>query len=365
MHPPFIIYPKNTKREGIFKESKINPIKYLREINDCLCYPIYVGRYIAYCYFNIEYASLGVSLANLFTPVDRKDLDKKPDIIFMYGVSNINVNEPLYYFDKKEKMYIGITPYNEKMTYFGYMKKMLLTMHNLKSIDNDELPLHGAMVSIRLVDGRKKNIILIGDSGAGKSETLEALKNILDEEVSEMITIFDDMGVIDKDLIAYGTETGAFIRMDDLDNGYAYKEIDRAILMNPDQKNARTIIPITSLKEVIKGYNFDMLLYANNYEDKKGIKIFNNYNDAIKVFLEGKRKAKNTTSEEGIVTSFFANPFGPYQKRKKVSKLLNEYFFKIFKRKIIVGEIYTRLGIENEEKSGPQSAAKELIKFIK
>ena len=94
------------------------------------------------------------------------------------------------------------------------------------------------------------NIVIVGDSGAGKSETLEALRNLLDEKISDMVTIFDDMGAINKDLIAYGTETGAFVRMDDLDIGYAYKELDRAILMNPDKKNARTIIPITSLKDI-------------------------------------------------------------------------------------------------------------------
>lgn len=30
--------------------------------------------------------------------------------------------------------------------------------------------------------------------------------------------------------LAYGTEIGAFVRLDDLDIGYAYKEIDRSIL---------------------------------------------------------------------------------------------------------------------------------------
>ena len=31
----------------------------------------------------------------------------------------------------------------------------------------------------------------------------------------------------------------------------------------------------------------------------------------------------------------------------------------------IIGELYTRLGILNEEKSGPLGAAKALVKFIK
>ena len=364
LHPPFIVYPKNTKREGIFRGCEVNPIEYLNDTSDFILYPIYVGRFIAYCYFNIEYASLGVSLANLFTPVKRSDLNKKPDIIFMYGVENENLNEPYYYKDE-DNMYVGITPLNTEMTYFGYMKKMLLTMHNLKCIDNKELPLHGAMVSLTLINEKKTNIIIVGDSGAGKSESLEALKNILDDDISEMVTVFDDMGVVSKDLIAYGTETGAFVRMDDLDNGYAYQEIDRAILMNPDKKNARTIIPISSLDDIIKGHNVDIILYANNYSDKEGIKVFNDYKEALNVFKEGKRKAKATTSEEGIVTSYFANPFGPVQRQEEVDILLEKYFKEFSDRGIIIGELYTRLGILNEEKSGPLGAAKALVKFIK
>lgn len=363
LHPPFIIYPKNTKREGIFKECNFNPLKYFENNDDFLCYKIYVGRFAAYCYFNIEYASLGVSLANLFTPINKKEV--KPDIIFIYGIENKKINKPMYYHDNKLDIYVGVTPYNDEMTYFGYMKKMLLTMHNLKCIDNNELPVHGAMVSIKLINDKRTNIIIVGDSGAGKSETLEALKNCLDEKISEITTIFDDMGVIDNDLLAYGTETGAFVRMDDLDNGYAYQEIDRAIFMNPNKNNSRIIIPVSSLKDIVKGAPIDIILYANNYENKKGMRVFNDYKDAIKVFKEGKRKAKFTTSEEGIVTSYFANPFGPLQRKEEVNVLLEKYFKNIFNKKIVVGEIYTRLGIVGEEKKGPLEAAKTLIKYIK
>ena len=85
----------------------------------------------------------------------------------------------------------------------------------------------------------------------------------------------------------------------------------------------------------------------------------------MNIFKEGKRKAKKTTSEEGIVTSYFANPFGPVQEKEKVDILLEQYFKKLFDRNIVVGEIYTRLGIDGLEKEGPLKAAKELIKFIK
>ena len=366
LHPPFIVYPKNTKRSGIFRECPVNPITYLdeKDLENYICYPIYIGRFKAYVYFNIEYASLGVSLANLFTPIATKDLVEKPDIILMYGVNNKDLNEPFYYHDKEEDIFVGITPNNDEMTYFGYLKKILLTLHNIKCIERGEIPLHGAMVSITLVNGKTTNVVLIGDSGAGKSETLESLKNIMDDDISEMITVFDDMGTMNKDLVCFGTETGAFVRMDDLDIGYAYHEIDRAIFMNPDRKNARTIIPITPLSEVVKGHRVDMVLYANNYEEKDGIHLFNNKEEALEVFKAGKRRAKGTTSETGLVSSYFANPFGPVQKQDLMEPLLDEIFGKLFDKKILVGEIYTKLGTK-DAKEGVIKAAEDLIEFIR
>ena len=32
---------------------------------------------------------------------------------------------------------------------------------------------------------------------------------------------------------------GAFVRLDDMASGYAYREMDRAIFMNPDKINSR------------------------------------------------------------------------------------------------------------------------------
>ena len=45
--------------------------------------------------------------------------------------------------------------------------------------------------------------------------------------------------------------------------------------------------------------------------------------------------------------------------------MIYEDYKNLFDNNVIVGEIYTRLGLEGEEKSGPLKAAKELVKFIK
>ena len=88
-------------------------------------------------------------------------------------------------------------------------------------------------------------------------------------------------------------------------------------------------MPVATYKEIIKGYPIDFFFYANNYEEVengKSISYFDNPEDAIKVFKAGARMAKGTTTEKGLVESYFANPFGPAQKQKETDELLDKYF---------------------------------------
>ena len=105
--------------------------------------------------------------------------------------------------------------YADVIEYFGYLKKMILTLHNLAMIEKGWLPLHGAMINLTLQDGTKKGVIMIGDSGAGKSETIEALTNLSEDVIVSREIIFDDMGSLHLDeqgqIRAQGTEIGAFV----------------------------------------------------------------------------------------------------------------------------------------------------------
>jgi hypothetical protein len=248
------------------------------------------------------------------------------------------------------------------------MKKIILTVYNIEMISVGGLPIHGACVSLTLKDHRQKNIILIGDSGAGKSETLEALRQVASDYVVDMVTIFDDMGTLliegDK-MFAYGTEIGAFVRTDDLENGYTYKVFDRAIFMNPSLSNARIVLPISSYDDITTGVEIDTILYANNYEEKnEKIRLFTDKEEAITIFKRGARVAKGTTKEIGLVQTFFANPFGPVQLQEETNILLDKYFNYFFDNNIKVGEIYTGLALPNGAEN-PLYAATELLKKLK
>ena len=376
LETPFITYPKKNTRSGMFKEVKENPLKYANINKDhWFCYPAKVGELLTYIYFHRDYMEHGITLCNLFEMARIEECrGRKPDNIFVFGATDdYEELRDVFYDDEENDIMLGYINHSDKIDYFGYMKKMTLTIHNLVMIKRGFLPIHGAMVNLTLKDGNTANVVIMGDSGAGKSESLEAFRALSEDYISDMTTIFDDMGTFkleDGKIVGYGTETGAFVRLDDLDQGYAFKEMDRSIFMNPDKINARLVVPVASYKAITKGYPVDFFYYANNYtgveENEKFIEYFNTPEEAINVFRAGARMAKGTTSETGLVESFFANPFGPAQKADETDAIMEKYFNAMFNEaKVKVGQIKTCLGVQGQEKNGPRNAALELFEEIK
>ena len=376
IEPPLILYPATNKRKGKFEEiHELTSEMVQLDPAEWFCFPAKVGSLTAHIYFHQDFISLGLSLSNLFEIADYEDIeDRQPEIILLFGLNSRRLPfNTAFYEDKKTGILTGMIAHSEEVDYFGYFKKMTLTLHNIAMLKRGYMPVHGAMVYIRLKGGGQANIVIIGDSGAGKSETIEALRVLADEHICEMRIIFDDMGSIgmnDEGKVAgYGTEIGAFVRLDDLQPGYAYEEIDRSIFMNPDKGNARLIVPITRYSQIIKGYPIDIVLYANNYEqiddERPIIEFFSSREEAISLFRSGARFAKGTTDEKGIVHTYFANPFGAPQRKEAHEEVANHYFNKMFDSGVKVGQIRTRLGIEGYEQTGPHVASKELFNIIR
>jgi len=241
---------------------------------------------------------------------------------------------------------------------------MVLTLFNLVMISKGLLPIHGAGIEIRCND-KIKNFVILGDSGAGKSETIEAIKSMYHDKY-QIETIFDDMGtfhIYDNLVYTSGTEIGAFVRLDDLDQGYSLKSVDRAVFLNIDETNSRVVIPIEDPSMACSLHHVDCFLLADNYSDNnEGIKLYSNPKEAMEDFILGKRVAMGTTSENGLVSTFFANPFGPLQKENEVRQFLPNYFECLFNNNIPVGKIYTRLSLDR--KDGPKIGASKLIELF-
>ncbi|OGQ97383.1 MAG: hypothetical protein A2521_08420 [Deltaproteobacteria bacterium RIFOXYD12_FULL_57_12] len=376
--PPFVIDPPMNKRTGQFLAADENPIEGLDlSGREWLCYPARVGSLIIFVYFHRRFMGLGLSLANLFELASNEQIAAGPEAVYVFGappehMARFGALPTVFFDDRENNLLTAAVPLEERFGYFGYLKKMILTLHNIAMMKKGRQPFHGAMVRILLKGGKDATLLIIGDTAAGKSESLEALRILGGDLVQEMRIVADDMGSLEIDqdgrLIGYGTEIGAFIRLDDLQQGYAFGQIDRAIIMSPQKVNARVVLPVTTIEEVLHGYAIDFLFYANNYEEVDGehpiVEQFDNAEQALQVFREGAVMAKGTTTSTGLVHSYFANIFGPPQYKELHEALAEKTFHAAFTTGTRIGQLRTRLGIPGYEASGPEAAAQALIALI-
>jgi len=385
--PPVIFNTQSNKRRGVTKvvdEPILHKVN-LEDKDDWLVFPIHVCKQNIRVVVHKQYLALASGLGNLFELASFDYIQgEKVDGVYIMGMSKEWFEENstsddyddwngIVYKEENDGPYVALLGRDTSTDYFGYMKKIILTIHNLRVIDEGRLPIHGAMAEIKLLNGKKANVLMMGDSGAGKSETLEALLALKDD-VSEVNITIDDMGSLDiiengKKVVAYGTETGAFVRLDDLPPEYAYGAMDRSIFMNPTQINSRVIVPYSNYDEVIKPTDIDYVFYVNNYEAVNEIGVdeisfFEKAEPAIEVFSKGARMAKGTTSEKGLTESYFSNPFGAIQRRPVHEKIVEKYINTMIETGIRVGEVKSSLGLEGFEKKGPGIAARALLKLI-
>jgi energy-coupling factor transporter ATP-binding protein EcfA2 len=376
--PPQIMDPPMNTRTGQFQRVEVDPLEEMKlDESQFLCYPVQVGELVVFIYFHQKFIGLSSAMANLFELATDEQIAKGPDAIFVYGAPPEKMNRfgelpTVFYDDESRNLLIGVVPLEDRFGYFGYLKKMALTLHNIVMMKRSRMPYHGAMIRISMKNGRSANVLLMGDSGAGKSELLEAFRTIGKDHIRDTRVIADDMGSLaiadDGKIMGYGTEIGAFVRLDDLHKGYVFAQIDRAIIMSPQKVNARVVIPVTTLDELLQGYEVEYILYANNYEavDEKHpiIERFSKKDAALKVFREGRAMAKGTTTAKGLVHSYFANVFGPTQYQDVHEKIADRYFAQAFKTNVFVGQVRTRLGLHGFETSGPEEAATALFDLI-
>lgn len=379
IYPPMIFNTPTNKRSGMFVKVDSNPLENIDLTpSNWLSYPARVGNLVIMIYFSMEFFELGFSLCNLFDLADEEDFRRKPDAVFLFGVppqgeKQAGANETIFFDDVENDILIGSIPQRDEYGYFGYLKKMVLTLHNIKMLKRGRMPFHGAMFNLAVRGCSEMTILLVGDTGAGKSETLEAMRSMVKDDVENLVIIADDMGSLeiapDGNVMGFGTETGAFVRLDDLQSGYAFGQIDRTIIMNPDEVNARVVIPVTTFNDIVKGFKVDIVLYANNYikldEGQAVIHPFHTVDEALDVFRAGAVMSKGTTTSTGLVNSFYANIFGPPAYPELQEELSRKYFSVFFEQKLLVGEIRTQLGIPGMERKGPQQAAQALLQVIR
>jgi hypothetical protein len=375
--PPMILDPPCNTRTGSFEAVDRNPVAGLDLAPDeWLCYPAQVGPLVVFIYFHMQFVGLGCALGNLFELATDKQIAAGPDALFLYGAPAEAMKAygevPTVFFEEPGGLLVGAVPGEPRFGYFGYLKKMALTLHNIAMIKRGRLPFHGAMVRIALRSGRAATILMIGDTATGKSESLEAFRTLGAERIREMRIVADDMGSLqvgaDGRVLGYGTETGAFVRLDDLQPGFAFGQMDRAIFMSPQKVNARVVLPVTSLDDILAGFPVDYILYANNFEpaDEQHpvIQPLDDVEAALATFSAGAAMSKGTTSSKGLTNSYFANPFGAPQMRSLHEGLAQRTFEAAYAGGVFVGQVRTRLAIPGMESEGPKAVAKALLDLL-
>lgn len=368
LRTPLLLHPEGTKRYGSFVLSDQNPFDQLKlNRHEWFCYPAKVGELLILIYVHFDYSFSGITNANLFELASPKEvLNRKPDGILLFGLDD-KTEDSTYHYDGISDLWVAKVPYMTKIEYYGYMKKMVLTMHNAIMMKKGWLPIHGSMINIHFKGRAPIGVLFMGDSGAGKSETIEAMQLLNHPELIDMDIIFDDMGSLhmhEGQVVAQGSEIGAFIRLDDLDKGSPYKTMDRSIFMNPESVNARVVIPVSSYQLIVQNHPVHYFFYANNYVNQVGLHLANSAEELKQVFVEGKRMALATTHEVGLSTTYFANPFGPMQDKASCDPLIDFYFKEMDQSKVKVGEVYTGLGVKDAVEDHLRLTAEALLNTL-
>ena len=132
-----IIYPPMNKRTGQFRRINENPLKYISlEDGKWFCYPAQVGPLVIFIYFHQSVIGLGCALANLFELAGDKQIAAGPDAIYFYGAPPASLARfgklpTVFYDDEPNRILVAAVPAGDEFGYFGYLKKMVLTLHNI------------------------------------------------------------------------------------------------------------------------------------------------------------------------------------------------------------------------------------------
>jgi hypothetical protein len=168
IYPPLIFKTTSNKRVGFFERVATNPVKKFHlEKDQWLCYPTMIGELLVMVYFSLDLFELSFALCNLFELASEEDLKRKPDAVMFFGVPLDQLepemrNKTYFYDDDETGELVGIIPAGDEMGYFGYLKKMSLTLHNIKMMKKGVMPYHGAMFQLKVRGKGEYNFLIMG-----------------------------------------------------------------------------------------------------------------------------------------------------------------------------------------------------------
>jgi hypothetical protein len=298
--------PSN-KRALPFYELQHNPLNLdTFDPDEWVSVPLSVGAYLIVAYLHKSRGCIEMEpgLLNLFpfAEIDLVSSNRQPDGVFIFGDPNAADSDLGYYHDRDNNILVGMVPNRDELKYFGYCKKPILTLHNVLSIHDGDLPLHCGCT----------RYVMHFDKETGEPY------------IRDMIIKADDMGRARLEQqsdgttrpVFYGTETGAFACLDGFSEAAKLQMMGREVGYNKETgSNARQIVPVSSDDEMLRGDVLDIMLYMNNFEliEEDAFTVHNDMSvdEAIEAFRLGERVAAGSThTHRGAKeASFWANPF--------------------------------------------------------
>lgn len=290
------------RRAKPFGELDADPSMQNFEHGDWTGVPLNIGGQFIICYIHKATGAreMEAGLLNLFPLADLEAIEgKQPDGLYFFGDPNAREDELGYYQDESG-MLIGMVPDHEIHKYFGYIKKGMLTLHNVALYEKEDLPLHcGAM----------EYVVEFDEAG--------------NPSIAQMHVLADDMGSAAIDdttgkIMFRGTETGAFACL----NGFS-EEAKRRVLgtevgynETKSVHNARQIVPVTSEEKATTPIELDGLFHMNNYTpkgtDQKLVDDGVDFGEFRAELTRGRRVGSGSVGKRGgWEESHMANPFPP------------------------------------------------------
>jgi hypothetical protein len=275
---------------------------------------------------------------------DLKNL--KPDAISFLGIPTKVIGNDYrigYYLDGEEgesAMPVSWVNAEDITDYMGYLKKPLLTAANERVKAIGAMPVHGSAFTVEFKNGLRKTIVLAGDSGTGKSETIIAMVEQIINGVGEakgvksiellsgdMLSLYEGD---DDQIYMMGTEAGDFMRLTDISDDWQTRFRD--ILSNASKTNLAhatnpraTISGLCDDKKFLRPIRVNMFFTINNFDKKEKLSFeeeLNPENLLLDTYPRGYRREKGTSGDQPNI--FASVCYGNSARREAVMEKYGE-----------------------------------------
>ncbi len=253
----------------------------------------------------------------------RENLDgARWDGVMLFGIPAAALGESFrtgYVLDRLEDgtlLPTGWVAREDATDYVGFFKKTLLTLHNERVKAMGGMPVHGAMITVTFRNGLRKTLVFSADSGTGKSETITAMmEQAINAEgpAAELLRVdilSGDMLSLwrgeDGQIYAFGTETGDFLRLNDITPTWKARFgdlLERGSYSNLDHPtNPRVTIPgICDPRKLLSPTRVNCFFYIDNYSRVTGSAVDlseDPHHVLCTVLVRGLRKNKGTSGDQ-------------------------------------------------------------------